>query len=401
MKRTRQAVSIGLIIGVLFVFPLSSIYGFGEPPSFDKKAKKEAREKTKDPVNLKKKKGRFERELDKQAPPPIEIETTTQVYETRILEPTANRSPAESLKPVQLKKKDIKTSRKIKKLLKQKQFSKLYKVINSMPASSLSPEDQKLKQHLQVFDRVDRLAAENESLFKKEAALDDYEKRTVSRLYKGAQESIIQEKTDLAKDLLVQTLYIDRKNYKAKKLMELGLGLPLGSYKVENVEAKYWKSSLVNFYSGFPLKAVDDLKVLEYFDPQNPTVFERMGSFYYSSGQPKKAINAWRRALYLDPTNKELSEFIDNASKEMKRQDDFTKQQLTKSKKRQKTLPAEEELQLLRVVNDANVAYSYAQEVKKQMPGVRVVVEEMDNGKYAVKIPKKKDEKGKKEVKKP
>ena len=48
-------------------------------------------------------------------------------------------------------------------------------------------------------------------------------------------------------------------------------------------------------------------------------------------------------------------------------------------------------MQVLRVVNDSNTAFSYAQEVRQQLgKGVNVVVEELDNGKWAVKVPIKK-----------
>jgi hypothetical protein len=51
------------------------------------------------------------------------------------------------------------------------------------------------------------------------------------------------------------------------------------------------------------------------------------------------------------------------------------------------------EMQMLRVVLDSNTAYSYAQEVRQQMPGTKVVVEELENGKWAVKIEKKGEKK--------
>jgi len=48
-------------------------------------------------------------------------------------------------------------------------------------------------------------------------------------------------------------------------------------------------------------------------------------------------------------------------------------------------------MQVLRVVNDSNTAFSYAQEVRQKLGGkARVIVEELENGKWAVKIPIKK-----------
>ena len=45
--------------------------------------------------------------------------------------------------------------------------------------------------------------------------------------------------------MLIQSLYLDRKNYESKQLLERCLGLPLGSYRVENIEKKYWNESLM------------------------------------------------------------------------------------------------------------------------------------------------------------
>ncbi|RAP32957.1 hypothetical protein DID80_08375, partial [Candidatus Marinamargulisbacteria bacterium SCGC AAA071-K20] len=137
----------------------------------------------------------------------------------------------------------------------------------------------------------------------------------------------------------------------------------------------------------------EDLRVLEYFDPENPEVFERMGSFYYTMGQTKDAINSWKRGLYLNPENRALDKFIKNAEKEIERQDKIAKARSKQKKEKKKVVINDDNFQLLRVVTNANVAYSYAQEVRTQMPGQKVVVEETDDGKYAVKIERPKQNK--------
>jgi len=280
------------------------------------------------------------------------------------------------------------TQRRVHKLIEQRQFEKAYEVLNELPENGLTSKERKMKKDLSTFQRVEELAKENEAMFKKDESLDPATTKTVKRLYRGAQESILNDQDKLAKDLLIQSLFLDRRNIRSKKLLELGLDSPLGSYKVENVEAKYWKQSLISFRSGFPGKAIEDLKVLEYFDPENPEVFERMGSFYYTVGKTQEAIDAWKRALYLDPGNKDLAKFISNAEKEIERQEKLAKERARRKKDVQKTAVDTDNFQLLRVVPNANIAYSYAQEVRQQMPGRKVVVEETDDGRFAVKIDK-------------
>lgn len=278
--------------------------------------------------------------------------------------------------------------RKVEQFIKLKQFPQAKNALEKIPTPSLKTEEIALLGKLMLFESIDKEDAENQEMFKRGSSLDAETDRTVKRLYRGAQSTFIEDEMDLTKDLLIQTLNYDRRNYKAKRLLERGLNLGVGSYTVENIETKYWKLSLVNLYSGYPEKSVRNLEVLEYFDPENPLVFERMGSALYSMGEPQKAIESWKRALYLDPTNKNLAKFIKNAEEEVDRQNKLAQQLSSKTKKTKKETTSDKDMQLLRVVTDANTAYSYAQEVRTQLKGVEVVVEEMDNGKWAVKIPK-------------
>ena len=141
-------------------------------------------------------------------------------------------------------------------------------------------------------------------------------------------------------------------------------------------------------YSGYPQKAVKNLEVLEVFDPSNPLIFERMGSAYYSMGEPKKAVQAWNRAVYLNPSNEDLKTFIQNAEKEIQRQETLAKKYSVKKEEKEEVVTDTKEWRLLRVVSDTNSAYSYAQKVREEQKGIEVVVEELENGKWAVKIPK-------------
>jgi tetratricopeptide (TPR) repeat protein len=301
--------------------------------------------------------------------------------------------PVKSSGPIELTDDEMEIIEKYNKFLKQKQFSKALEKINLIPVSQLNEEQQIQQNTLLIYSQIDIDKQENERQFGKDESLDAEASRTVKRLQREAKLYILSNKTDLARDILIQSLYLDRKNYTSKQLLERNLELPLGSYRVENIEAKYWKESLIQLRSGYPAQSVDSLTVLASFDPENSAIFERMGSSYYLAGHVKKAIEAWKRALYLDQQNVALKAFIENAEEEVKRQDQQTKAFLASKKKAKKKVDSSVEMQVLRIVGDSNTAYSYAQEVRQQMPGKQVSVEELDNGKWAVKIAKDKKEK--------
>jgi len=289
-----------------------------------------------------------------------------------------------------LSKQDLhKQRQQIERLITQKQFDKILTKINEIPTGSRFVTESKIKKNILMFKDIDKMAAVNNNSFKKDESMDDDTVKTLSRLYKNAQLTYLQEKYDLSKDMLIQLLFLDRKNFKAKKFLEVGHKSPLGTYKVENIEARYWKTSLISLYSGYPQKAAEDLEVLAAFDPENAQIFERMGSAYYSMGEPKKAIDSWKRALYLNPSNNDLKTFIKNAEKEVVTQEKAARAFSNRKKDKKKAASKDVEWQLLRIVREANQAYSYAQEVKQQMPGVEVAVEETEDGRWAVKIPKK------------
>lgn len=292
---------------------------------------------------------------------------------------------------IELTEEMLDTIDKYENLLKRKQFDKALEELQTLPDGALNKKQRKEKNLMMVFNQISIDQAENERQFGKDESLDQNTQRTVKRLQRESKLFIMNEKNDLARDILIQSLFLDRKSFVSKQLLERCLNLPLGSYRVENVEKKYWEESLIKLRSGYPMQSVDALEVLANFDPENPMIFERMGSAFYMSGQVSKSIDAWKRALYLNPENKALKTFIENAVKEEERQKALTKEYFASKKKAQANAGGENNIpmQVLRVVNDSNTAYSYAQEVRQQMPGMQVSVEELDNGKWAVKIPKK------------
>ncbi len=278
-------------------------------------------------------------------------------------------------------------------LLKRKQFVKANELLAQIPVAALDKDQRRQKRMLDIFEKIAADQAENERQFGKDESLDQSVMRTIKRLQRQAKVYILEGRNVLPRDLLIQSLYLDRKNFASKQLLDRCLSLPLGSYQVENIEKKYWNNSLIELRSGFPSKSVDSLQMLANFDPENPMIFERMGSALYMAGQVKQAVDAWKRALYLSPERNDLKTFIANAEKEVTRQEKLSKAYFDSKKKKSDSdvVKSDVPMQVLRVVNDSNTAFSYAQEVRQQLGAkTNVVVEELDNGKWAVKVPLKK-----------
>ncbi len=336
------------------------VFGFGEPPSFDNET---------EPILI--------RAMNKTSLPARKEKEEDAVKEDSVVAVSDESELFDQRK-------------KVAQFLKLKQFKQAKNALEKISSQDMNEDERVTLDKLDLFDELDVLEDDNAKLFKRKSNAGTNIEKNTKRLYAGAQTAFIADQYDLVKDLLIQILNYDRRHYKAKKFLELGLNASVGTYTVENVEAKYWKLSLVNLYAGYPEKSVENLKALEAFDPENPLIFERMGSAFYNMGEPKKAIEAWKRALYLNPKNKDLDSFIKNAQVEVIRQDNLVRDIMAKKKTEDVVVNNDEDMQLLRVVNDSNVAYSYAQEVRTQMKGINVVVEEMDNGKWAIKIPKKK-----------
>ena len=279
---------------------------------------------------------------------------------------------------------------KYETLMNQNQFDKARETVNQIPSNLQSEKQKKELRILIIFDDITKEEEKEAARFGKDESMDPALKKTIKRLHREAKKNILVEENDMARDILIQSIYLDRKNFVSKQLLDKCLDLPIGSYKVENIEAKYWKDSLISLRSGLPENSIKSLNVLKSFDQQNPEIFERLGSAYYIAGMVGDAIKAWETALFLDPENKDLKKFIENAKVQQEKDEAEVKAFLAKKKNKKASKYDGVEMQVLRVVNDLQTATSYAQSVRESQPGVDVIVEEDDNGKYLVKIPKAK-----------
>jgi tetratricopeptide (TPR) repeat protein len=393
---SRLTIGMGLMFFIVFFITLhpSDIVGLGEPPDFSNKKKATILGQTNKAVNSdlprpkkkedKKKKGE-DREKKKE-------EKEVSVKNKENIDAIQDLSEIEIISTNTNKIKDTDAYKKIKKkvdkLIRLKQFDSAYRTLQTISQNQLTADTFRIKKKLKLFQLIEKKASENVSMFGKDNALDEDIKQTVQKLYKEGQSAYLRDELEIMQDLLIQTLFLDRHYFKAKQLIKYGLQKDNRDYKIENLESKYWKTSLSSMYSGYPERAIKDLEVLAYFDPENALIFERMGSAYYSMGKPKDAIQSWKRALYLAPENKELGTFIINAEKESKRQDQALKEILSKkNKKSTKTLDKGIKMQVLGVYERSNVAYSFAQEVKEQLKVDTIIVEERADGKWEVKVP--------------
>tara|TARA_E500000178_G_C16990751_1_gene740678 strand:- start:306 stop:1421 length:1116 start_codon:yes stop_codon:yes gene_type:complete len=279
---------------------------------------------------------------------------------------------------------------KYETLMNQNQFDKARETVKKIPKSLQSEKQQKELTILIIFDDINQEEAKEAARFGKDESMDPALKKTIKRLHREAKKNILKEQNDMARDILIQSIYLDRKNFVSKQLLDKCLDLPIGSYKVENIEAKYWKNSLISLRSGLPEESIKSLNVLKSFDQQNSEIFERLGSAYYIAGMVPEAVKAWETALFLEPENNDLKKFIENAKIQQEKDEAEVKAFLSKKKNKKANKYEGVEMQVLRVVNDLETATSYAQSVRENQPGVDVIVEEDDNGKYLVKIPKPK-----------
>jgi predicted Zn-dependent protease len=283
--------------------------------------------------------------------------------------------------------------REINSLIKRKQFETALEKMEDIPIKALTKNEKKTKQFLLFFKTIDQEIEEAGSMFGSDEELDEYTKRTIKRLYREAQTAYMQSKNNITKDLLKHILFLHRQNAKSKKFMENAYDLKVGSYKVENVEEKYWREIDTYFYGGNYSKAIESANILTFFDRENPTIYQKMGSAHYMMANRKKAVESWKTALFLkggkDAT---LEKYISETNKLIL--EDEAKAR-SRAEERKKRTAAEEsvqgEMKLMGVFNTQQKAYNFAGDLKKQ--GKKVVVEEMDNGKFSVKIPKDKKQK--------
>ena len=298
----------------------------------------------------------------------------------------------ESVEMVELSEEELEeVKEEFERALKKKLYPKAYEILQQIPEETLKPRERRIKVHLEMFNTVlaDELESQ-ESGFKADDSIPKKLKKRIKSLYKEAQYAYIEDKHNVTKDLLIHIIYLDRMNVKAKKLLEYAYDMAVGSYKVENMENKYWNRNSISFYGGNYLAAIDDLTILTYLDKENSEVFDRLGSAYYMSGQKSKAIGSWNTSLFLMPENEKLKALISETQALLDKEKAVAKARAAKRKKEMEEMADTEdvEMQMMGAFNKRDKAFDFAQKLKAK--GFAPVVEELDNGKYGVMIPKKK-----------
>ncbi len=276
--------------------------------------------------------------------------------------------------------------RAYKEQITLRQFSDALSTLQKIPNTLHTDREKSELSTLLMFNRSDEAAEKSGGLFQKEDDADDNVKKVTQKLYREAQSLFVAEKPELAKDLLIQILFVNRRNAKAKKLLEYGLNLKTGDYKIEDIEEKYWSKSSTLFYGGNYGSAIDALNILVLFDKENPLVYERMGSSYYMMGEKRRAIESWNTALFFNPNNKDLQVVVERAKKVLVEDEKDAKDRPKNAKKIDANAVPDTELQLMGIYKTQGEAYNFATELKKQ--NLNAVVEEQDTGKWTVKVPK-------------
>ena len=266
--------------------------------------------------------------------------------------------------------------------ISQKRFEDALGFVERIPTKDLSRQQREEKAALRRFRDVETKVSESSSLFQKDDELDEVTRKSIQRLYREAQAAFLNKQDDLARDLLIHTLFLHRQNLRAKTVLEDILELRTGGYKIENMEEKYWKQSSILFYGGNYSQAVEILKALTYFSKDNPVIYGRMGSCYYMLGESQNAISAWNTAVFLNPDNKELAPLIAKVQKLMEEEKTREKEQ-KKTVREAKKVP-EGDLQLMGMFPTQNRAYDFASKLRTQ--GMDPIVTEEDSGKWSVKI---------------
>jgi tetratricopeptide (TPR) repeat protein len=302
------------------------------------------------------------------------------------LQPSTPEAPTPDVVPEE----DIRKS--LQNALKTFQYGDALKLVSSLPSESIQKNDMVLKDRLDVIVAVDQSEDNSAKIIQGDDDLDAEDQETIKRLYRESQKSFIAGDDDLTKDLLIQIVFINRRHYKAKQFLKLGFGLDTGAYVVEDKQTRFWEQSSVFFYGGNYERAVNVLKMLAVFDPKNSKIHERMGSAYYMLSQKKEAIESWTTALFLDPKNKTLEHFIAETEKSLAADREQAKQAREEKQNRKKSGGSDGnsgiEMQLLGVFPTQAKAYSYAQKLKDE--NQNPVVEQLDNGKWSVSVPKAK-----------
>ena len=282
----------------------------------------------------------------------------------------------------------------VQKLIQKKSYSEAYQKLAAIPVASQTDTDQiQLRQLAMVLTVRDREKSQSE-LLKSDDEIDAATLKQVKALYEKAEQTFVEGQTDIAKDFLVHTLFLHRRFFNARELLKVGYGLAPGTYKVEDIQSKYWKQSETFFYGGNYERALSSLDTLTNFDKENYKVYERMGSTYYMLGERRKAVEAWTTALFLHPGDEQLQYVIDKTKKLIEEDDKKAEEEKAaqSQKVEKKATSTQEETQLLGVFPTQTQAYAYAQKLREQK--LNALVEETENGKWAVKVPKSQLSKG-------
>ena len=117
--------------------------------------------------------------------------------------------------------------------------------------------------------------------------------------------------------------YVSSKQPENERLIKLGrmiaaetnLDFKGGKTKegMDVVSQKLYES-LGYFYEGKYDKVIEKCQDVLELEPSNLTALMRIGSGYYAIQQKDKAREAWQKALMLDPTNKDLQNFLKRVS---------------------------------------------------------------------------------------
>jgi tetratricopeptide (TPR) repeat protein len=101
---------------------------------------------------------------------------------------------------------------------------------------------------------------------------------------------------------LIRLMKLMENEYPGLPSPTLAPGTSLVDYKLQ--------SALEHVYSGQFLKAINECNEVLDLEPTNVLALTRLGSAYFAVGQKAQAQDTWRRALALDPGNREISAFL-------------------------------------------------------------------------------------------
>jgi tetratricopeptide (TPR) repeat protein len=261
--------------------------------------------------------------------------------------------------------------------------------LRKIPDPMQTQTDQQQIRRLAVILTVKQNEKDQPELLKSDSEVDAATMKQVQSLFAKGENIYALGQEELARDFLIQTLFLHRRYFNAREFLKLGYGLAPGSYKVEDMQAKYWKQSEIFFYGGNYERALIVLDILTNFDKENYKIYERMGSTQYMLGEKKKALEAWTTALFLNPGNTQLEQVIARTKEIMEEEQKQAEEAAIKSQEKKADKKEEipqTETQSLGVFPTQTQAYAYAQKLREQK--LNAIVEELGNGKWAVKVPK-------------